>query len=200
MHKVATKNIRICEVCRKEYYRRGTRKFTTCSKECRRSYISKIQTGKKRGPNKKTKGNVIPKDKIGKNKKCLMCDNIFYVYPCEWKSRKYCSIKCRTTDKDFFNFLKGKNNYAWKGGRSKSGEYIYVKSANHPLKNKGGYVFEHRLVMEKHLGRYLERNEQVHHINQNKSDNRIENLELVLQNAHFGIVKCPHCSQNFKLK
>lgn len=77
----------------------------------------------------------------------------------------------------------GKNNGRWKGGKAKhSSGYILLKSQNHPFKNNHGYVLAHRLVMEKHLGRYLLPVEVVHHINNNKKDNRIENLMLLKNN------------------
>ena len=56
--------------------------------------------------------------------------------------------------------------------------YWYIHQPSHPFSGKQGYIAEHRLVMEKSIGRFLERGEVVHHINHDKKDNRIENLEL----------------------
>ena len=73
---------------------------------------------------------------------------------------------------------KGKNNPNWKGGKILISGYVYIYSHIHPNKTKDGYVCEHRLVMEEFLNRYLTKKEIIHHKNEIKTDNRIENLEL----------------------
>ncbi|TVM01241.1 MAG: hypothetical protein CV087_11125 [Candidatus Brocadia sp. WS118] len=74
---------------------------------------------------------------------------------------------------------------SWRGGRNITRKgYVQLFSPDHPFADHHHYVFEHRLVVEKHLGRYLRKDEFVHHINGIKTDNRIENLQVMTATEH----------------
>ena len=115
--------------------------------------------------------------------------------------RYYCSKSCAARDGGGLKGMVGKKHYAWTGGRNviRNG-YIEIYAPDHPNARGGKYVREHRLVMEKHIGRHLLPSEQVHHKNGIKDDNRIENLELISNRVHLGKVICPHCNREFLIK
>ena len=81
---------------------------------------------------------------------------------------------------------KGELSLAWSGGKYKtSSGYVLSHRPEHPNTNSRGYVREHRLVCEQVLGRYLSKEEQVHHINGVKNDNRPQNLKVMSIHDHL---------------
>jgi transposase-like protein len=87
----------------------------------------------------------------------------------------------------------------WKGGKIKTGQgYIQViLPADDPfssMQDKMGYVLEHRLVMARALGRPLTDIETVHHIDGNRENNLIENLQLRIGKHGKGeVYRCADC-------
>ena len=112
--------------------------------------------------------------KNGKKVPCLSCGKKIYVCPSQTK-KKVCSMACTP---------KGLLSAKWRGGKSTSNGYLVVYCPGHPHPKFGNYVYEHRLVMEKKIGRFLKNGEIVHHKNEIKTDNRIENLDLTNRSEH----------------
>ena len=164
----------ICEICKESYIpTRKNQKYCLICKKSHKKYIC-IECGKIKATRK--------------NRKCIDCYKLFnkgkntpnyidgrtnkpnYCPKCGTLLKSYISKRCKSCS------IKGKRNGNWNGGKTTHSGYIYIYKPNHPNNNKQGYTPEHRLIMEKYLGRYLTSNEVVHHINEIKNDNRLENL------------------------
>lgn len=133
-----------------------------------------------------------------KVKRCAFCDReyLFSVF----HKTECCSQTCgqKLFNRNNPERFRGDNSKRWKGGRQVRFGYVFIHQPSHPScqGNKRAYVAEHRLVMEQLLGRYLTSDEQVHHKNGVRDDNRPENLELwaVSQPAGQRAHEQQHCS------
>jgi len=108
----------------------------------------------------------------------------------------------RTMDKVIGEFM-------WKIQKIVSkGDYTYAVVPEHPNATRHGYVLTHRIVIENHIGRLLNKSEIVHHKNGNKKDNRISNLEIMAVSEHERMhalqrgktvvdFVCPQCKKRF---
>lgn len=149
------------------------------------------------------------------NVKCPICGKEFHLKPYSLKKSEthYCSKECQNIAKKEYMKGKGNHQYGLKGklnatyicGKKMSRYgYVLVLSTGHPFgQDRSDYVFEHRLVAEKYLlndensvlidgKKYLKPEYVVHHKNGIKTDNRPENLEVMLRSKHSSY----HCKEN----
>lgn len=109
--------------------------------------------------------------RTGKTFKCVICHVLFYRTLSEIKRNRirFCSKKCAGKN------ATGENNPSWKGG------YHITENGYKRLTNRN---YEHRMVMEKALGRKLGLDECVHHKDHDKLNNNISNLQLLTYKEH----------------
>lgn len=130
--------------------------------------------------------------------KCDNCGKDFSISRCYLKrprKHRFCSKKCESEFKSFNNSVEH-----WQGG------CIGTTTGYWYIAYNGKQIEEHRLVMMKHLGRELDKDEVVHHKNGNRLDNRIENLELLSRSEHTKmhgyerrkIRSCVRCGREFE--
>lgn len=83
---------------------------------------------------------------------------------------------------------KGKKNPAYKNGMTKDSHgYWLVLRPNHPNANINGRVALHRLIVEERLGRYLKKEEHIHHVDFDINNNDFENLYIASNKKHQGL-------------
>lgn len=109
-----------------------------------------------------------------KRRICLFCKDNFIVKNLDSIERpnKFCSKKCRA------KWQVGKKSNRWKGGMRKGSDGYTLIRINKKYKRFARYL------MEKHLGKKLEKSEDIHHKNNNKVDDRIENLVVMSKKEH----------------
>lgn len=107
---------------------------------------------------------------------CVTCKKDYWVKGAIRRaSSKFCSKPCQ----------RGIHHPNWKGGRKINSQgYVLIHNPDHRYADKQGYVREHRLVMEKELGKPIHPRYDVHHINGDKKDNRPENLQVLTSLQH----------------
>lgn len=112
-----------------------------------------------------------------------------------WKGKKFSKKHCKNITNALTGLVKEKARN-WKGGQVIQNGYVYLFKPNHPFFHKSRYVPRNRIIMELHLNRPLNKKEIIHHINSNRSDDRIENLMLFPNNKEHTKFHILHNKKN----
>lgn len=112
-------------------------------------------------------------------KQCEICNKDFKTY--KSVNKRFCSRQCKVK---WQKTITGSIHPAYKGIINYGNGYNALFMPQHPQSDSKGYVLEHRYIMETKLGRFLEKEEIVHHLNGDKKDNNLSNLELTNNKDH----------------
>jgi hypothetical protein len=164
--------MKMCKNCGEEINKRNARSVY-CSKQCYGQ--AKFKRHYKKYGNRY--GN-----RYGKNV-CKKCNS---EYNPTRRHQKYCGYECAAAaQRKYLSIPECLENASRK--LDKKIGYVRVYCPMHPQANTWGYVYEHRLIMESILGRILNKEEHVHHINSIRWDNDPNNLKVLSSSEHSKI-------------
>jgi len=150
-----------CKLCQSNFVITKDREFY-CSHRCQAKDAIKSANLKK-----------TPRKKTGKIIYCKVCNKEFYVRFYRLEKVKYCSRSCLAKE----HLKKYVKEFGFKSTNKPKHRYKKITI-------NGKQYYEHRYIMEKYLGRKLEKWEHIHHKNDDSSDNRLENLEILSNADH----------------
>jgi hypothetical protein len=170
---------RICNIpgCDREYYARGY---------CNPHYRSKKRSGELEV--------IYHRSSNPNHKNCEACGREFKVKPSNYDRIYCCSMECNKKRRKYA-MPKMEEHYNWQGGnhyhKTLGRHFITI---NKRASKRRNIMYRYRWVMEQHLGRELSPDEVIHHIDGDKTNDDLSNLQLMTQSEHaklhdFGRIK-----------
>lgn len=191
--RMANRPVWTCEQCGQQFQRKYERKYPPrfCSQQClgrsrlgatradagelieKECAVCGIKMQTRKSSRLYCSRECLATSRTGSKKAEQPCEHCGNPFKPRHAASRFCSRSCMSAAST------GEKSASWKGGQYvRADGYVNIYQKDHPAADGMGYVREHRFVMEQILGRYLKDDENVHHKNGKRDDNRRENLEL----------------------